>query len=91
LEDFQEDYYIDGDKKGDSASEDTARLRATTELIYEGAQITQDQSLLLTMAFALRHKISLAAVDDLLELLRIHCPEVNSMNGPKHFTISTTF
>ena len=31
------------------------------------------------MAFALRHKISLAAVDDLLELLRIHCPKVNSM------------
>ena len=79
LEDFEEDYYTDGDIRGDSASKDAARLSTTTELIYEGAQITNDESLLLTMAFALRHKISLAAVDDLLELLRIHCPEVNSM------------
>lgn len=36
-------------------------------------------SLLLPMAFALRQKISLAAVDDPLELLRIHCPKVNSV------------
>lgn len=81
LEDFEEHYYTDGDIRGDSPTEDTVRLSATTttELIYEGAQITYDESLLLTMAFALRHKISLAAVDDLLELLCIHCPEVNSM------------
>ena len=79
LEDFEEDYYTDGDLKGDFNAEDTATSSTTAKLIYEGAQITYDESLLLTMAFALRHKISLAAVDDLLELLRIHCPEVNSM------------
>ena len=79
LEDFEEDYYTDGDIRGDFNPEDTATSSTTAELIYEGAQITYDESLLLTMAFALRHKISLAAVDDLLELLRIHCPEVNSM------------
>lgn len=81
LEDFEEDYYANGDIKRDFNAEDTATCTSSTtaELIYEGAQITYDESLLLTMAFALRHKISLAAVDDLLELLRIHCPKVNSM------------
>lgn len=79
LEDFEEDYYTDGDIRGDFNPEDTATSSTTAELIYEGAQITYDESLLLTMAFALRHKISLAAVDDLLELRRIHCPDVNSM------------
>ena len=33
------------------------------------------------MAFALRHKLSLAAVEDLLELLRIHCMEDNQVVG----------
>lgn len=79
LEDFEEDYNTDGDIRGDFNPEDTATSSTTAELIYEGAQITYDESLLLTMAFALRHKISLAAVDDLLELRRIHCPDVNSM------------
>lgn len=48
-----------------------------SNLLYKNAQITCDESLLLTMAFALRHKISLAAVEDLLQLLGIHCPEKN--------------
>lgn len=81
LEDFEEDYYTNESIRGDSATEDTAGLSTTctTDLLYDGAQITCDESMLLTMAFALRHKISLAAVDDLLELLRIHCPKANSV------------
>lgn len=79
LEDFEEDYFTGGNIRGDSATEDTAGFSTTftTDLPYEGTQITCSESLLLTMAFTLRHKISLAAVVDLLELLRIHCPEVN--------------
>ena len=79
LVDFEEDYFTGGNIRGDSATEDTAGFSTAfiTDLLYEGTQITCSESLLLTMAFALRHKISLAAVDNLLELLRIHCPEVN--------------
>ena len=46
LEDLEEDYYIDGGTRGDSASEDAARLSSSTELIYEGPRITHDESLL---------------------------------------------
>ena len=53
-------------------------LRQMTVFVFL-AQLTCNKSLLLSMAFSLRHKISLAAVDDLLGLLRIHCPTVNSV------------
>lgn len=81
LEDFEEDYFTGGNIRGDSATEDTCTAglstTCTTDLLDESAQITCSESLLLTMAFTVRHKISLAAVDDLLKLLRIHCPELN--------------
>ena len=53
LEDFEEDYYSDGDLKGDFINAEDTATSTTAELIYEGAQITYDESLLLTMAFAL--------------------------------------
>lgn len=61
-----------------------------SNLIYKNAQITCDESLLLTMAFALRHKILLAAVEDFLQYLGIHCPE-KKFTCQQHFTILGTF
>lgn len=61
-----------------------------SNLIYKNAQITCDESLLLTMAFALRHKILLAAVEDFLQYLGIHCPE-KKFTCQQHFTILGIF
>lgn len=78
LEDFEEDYSVCIDES--TIMEDsTDSVSTNSDLLYEGAQITCNESLLLTMAFSLRHKISMTAVADLIELLRIHCPEENSL------------
>ena len=48
------------------------------EMLYEhGARITVGESLLLTMAFIMRHKLSIVASRDLITLLELHCPEKN--------------
>jgi len=89
LEDLEGDYYIDGGTRGDSASEDAARLSSSTELIYEGPRITHDESLLLTMAFALTQNFSCSCG----RALGITSYSLSSIkfSGSKHFTISTTF
>lgn len=44
------------------------------KLLYENARVTVGESLLLTMAFIMRYKLSMVASDDLLKLLELHCP-----------------
>ena len=52
------------------------------ELLYGNARITVGESLLLTMAFIMRHKLSMVASDDLISLLELHCPaENNAVKG----------
>ena len=48
------------------------------ELLYDNARITLGESLLLTMAFIVRHKLSMVASDDLIALLELHCPQNNN-------------
>ena len=48
--------------------------RAMHKLLYENARVTVGESLLLTMAFIMRYKLSMVASDDLLKLLELHCP-----------------
>lgn len=49
------------------------------EMLYEhGARITVGESLVLTMAFIMRHKLSIVASRDLITLLELHCPEKQS-------------
>ena len=56
------------------------------ELLYDNAQITLGESLLLTMAFIVRHKLSMVASDDLIALLELHCPQNNNtVKGLKKF------
>lgn len=79
LEDFEEDYSVCIDESTITEDSTDESVSTKSDLLYEGAQITCNESLLLTMAFSLRHKISMTAVGDLIELLRIHCPEENSL------------
>ena len=43
-------------------------------LLYDEAKITVGESLLLVMAFIVRHKLSMVAAADLLKLIELHCP-----------------
>jgi len=56
------------------------------ELMYENARITVGESLLITMAFIMRHRLSMVASDDLIALLQLHCPkENNAVKGLSQF------
>ena len=45
--------------------------------LYKDAPVTVAESSLLLMAFAVRHKLSGIALEDLLELVHFHCPKPN--------------
>lgn len=48
------------------------------EMLYENGRITVGENLLLTMAFIMRHKLSMVASCNLITLLELHCPEKNN-------------
>ena len=48
------------------------------EHLYENSRITVAESLMLTMAFVMRHKLPIVASEDLLSLLELHCPKDNN-------------
>ena len=56
------------------------------KLLYEDSRITVGESLALTMAFIMRHKLSMVASNDLISLLELHCPkENNAVKGLSQF------
>ena len=57
-------------------TEETGDQNAGSGLLFENARITVGESLLLTMAFIMRHKLSMVASDDLISLLELHCPSL---------------
>lgn len=46
--------------------------------LYENSSLSVSESSLLLMAFAVRHKLSGVALEDLLELIHLHCPKPNN-------------
>ena len=47
-----------------------------TQLIYEGAELTHNQSLVLLMSFVLKHKLTDQALGDFLTIMNMHLPNV---------------
>ena len=47
------------------------------QALYQDSPITLGESSLLLMAFSVRHKLSGIALEDLLELIQLHCPKPN--------------
>ena len=45
--------------------------------LYQDSSLSISESLLLVMAFAVRHKLSGVALEDLLELIHLQCPKPN--------------
>ena len=57
--------------------DESQKQASENELLYENARVTVGESLLLVMAFIMRHNLSMVASSDLLELLELHCPKEN--------------
>lgn len=69
-----------------AGTEETKEESIEDELLYEDSRITVGESLLLTMAFIMRHKMSMVASNDLISLLELHCPkENNTVKGMSQF------
>ena len=47
------------------------------QALYQDSSLSVSESSLLVMAFAVRHKLSGVALEDLLELIQLHCPKPN--------------
>ena len=55
-------------------------------MLYQDSRITVGESLALTMAFIVWHKLSTVASNDLISLLELHCPkENNAVKGLSQF------
>lgn len=57
-------------------SEDQELLR-DDQALYQDSPLSVAESCLLLMAFSVRHKLSGVALEDLLELIQLHCPKPN--------------
>ena len=57
-----------------SSQEDIA---GNDQPLYQDSSLSISESSLLVMAFAVRHKLSGVALEDLLELIHLHCPKPN--------------
>ena len=58
----------------DSDPDESHDNRNTHKLLYPGASITVEESILSVMKYALRHKTSYSALSDLLHLITLHLP-----------------
>ncbi len=62
---------------GDSTSnEDHSFVSGGTDPIYKGADLTHNQSLLLLMAFVIKHQLTDQALNDFLTIMNMHLPTV---------------
>ena len=59
-----------------ASSEDQEPLR-DEQALYQDSPLSVAESSLLLMAFSVRHKLSGVALEDLLELIQLHCPKPN--------------
>jgi len=63
----------------DELDDDTSStvLDETGQLLYDGSLLTVAASCVLIKKFALRHDLTKVAIGDLLQLIRMHCPQPN--------------
>ncbi|XP_058888539.1 uncharacterized protein LOC117972660 [Acipenser ruthenus] len=86
------DYFQDGhthsrmDTHGQTHdNEEEKRKNKNEEKICSGARITETESVLSVLCFALRHKLSKTALNDLLALINLYCPaHINAVPDSKH-------
>ena len=77
-EDLEESCHDQDNSRIDTGSSDT--------LLYEGAPLTSPVSHIMIMQFKIRHNLTDQCLEDLLHLLKIHCPKPNHVpNSLYHF------
>lgn len=64
--------YNDGDRNNDNI--DHVNDHNDDELLYNGAEITVQQSMLLILAVQLNHNVTQSCIADIIELINLHCP-----------------
>ena len=74
FEENEENSGDDDDEKEFQSEE--AMLIGCNQPIYEGADLTSNQSLLLLMSFILKHQLTDDAVNDFLTIMNLHLPNV---------------
>lgn len=66
-----------------------ATMPEDNDRLFDGSPMSVSESALLIMAFAVRHKLSGVALQDLLSLVALHCPKPNKcideLNHFHHF------
>ena len=72
--DSEEAYYYCCESDDENSDLEIERNSNTPQPLYPGASIIVEDSILSTMKYALRHKMSYSALSDLLSLITLHIP-----------------
>ena len=70
----------------DEGNSSTSTVTSNEILLYEGAPLTSSASNIMIMQFKIRHNLTDQSLEDLLQLLKLHCPKPNHVpNSLYHF------
>jgi len=69
----------------DTGSQTVSEEESDSHLIYPGAQLSQEMSIVLILSYASRHKLTYTALGDLLRLLSLHFPKSATLPAPYRY------
>lgn len=73
------DNHIEEDDEGDDDEVANDVTKVQHEVLYKEASITTSASSVLLMKYAMKHKLSMEALTDLLQIVKLHCPSPNNI------------
>lgn len=73
----EETQYVSEDEQSEICSTAASINTNSDPPLYDGAPLTLSSSNVLIMQYKMRHKLTDESLDDLLQLLRLHCPTPN--------------
>ena len=84
IQDSTDNHIEEDDEGGDNevvneVTNNECSLRVQHELLYKEASITTSTSSVLLMKYAMKHKLSIKALTDLLQIAKLHCSSPNNI------------
>ena len=80
IHDSTDNHIEEDDEGGDNeVTNNECSLRVQHELLYKEASITTSASSVLLMKYAMKHKLSMEALTDVLHIIKLHCPSPNDI------------
>ena len=84
IQDSTDNHIEEDDEGGDNevvneVTNNECSLRVQHELLYKEASITTSTSSVLLMKYAMKHKLSIKALTDLLQIVKLHCSSPNNI------------